>query len=792
MSGARPVQKPPMRVIPGVGLYVLLMLCGPSAASGQVVSGRVLDAHTGEVLPAATIHVAGTFQGTITNSDGQFEISPEEWPTDLVVRFLGYRTDTVQVAVPAAITIRLEPAAIELATVVVTGENPAVRIMREVIRRKQIWRAELESYQAQAYARVVFANEEDIVAINESASTAWWARGKGLREIKTGSRDTGNLPFGDALPAAAFMMNLYDDDIVIGGHTLIGVTHPNALHRYEFALLQTRHIDETVVHDIEVRPKNALINGFTGRISVLGSEYAMIDAELQPGKAFLFPPPIKTYEVILRQQFFNFNTTAWLPVDLRAENAIKISFWPLLHFPIIGVDVIGRFTDYQLNVPVPDSLFASNTRMVADSAAMESGSIFGEEGVVVPYTPVETLAYESIDSTLALEDAYAPRGPFGRMIRVQREAEEQRSRLSGTDWPDITPRVRFNRVDGFHGGVGIADQFGRHLVLSGGGGWSAELPGRDQWSYDAAVRLNTDRDDKVDFHVESGYRAATEQTYHADHTSQFSNSIAVLMWGREDYFDYYRMEGVFVSVGLTGGHRPHRVEATWHLENHARLPLTTSFDLRGEKTPQRANASVDEGDLRSIALTWGIGAPPVPVFGAVSGVEYVNFQVEHALAGSDMRFGRYVASAYWRFTTLLKRRLLPATLDLHAVLGLSTGDLPPQRTHIIERGNGYFGPFGTLRAYSGLPDQGRQMGLFMWEHNFRTIPFELLGIWSMAKRGYNVLVFGGHAWIRDSAWQQRHELGVSLSGILGLFRIDVAKPLDEPGVRWGWGIARIF
>lgn len=776
----------------GAGWSALLILCASSVVQGQVVSGRVMDAQTGEALPAATIHVADTFRGTITNSDGHFELSPGEWPANLVVRFMGYRTDTVRVATPDVITVSLEPAVIELATLTVTGENPAVRIMREVIRRKQIWRAELDSYQAQAYARLVFANDEEIVAIGESASTAWWVRDKGFREIKTGSRDTGNIPLGTDMPAATFMLNLYDDDIEIGGHTLIGVTHPNALDSYDFTLVRSRHIDETIVHEIDVAPKNTLVSGFMGRVSVLGGEYAMIDAELRPGDAFLFPPPIQTYETKLRQQFFNFGTSLWLPVDLRSENAVKISFGPLLHFPTVHVDVIGRFTDYQLNVPVPDSLFADNTRMVVDSVAVESGHVFQEEGVAVPYSPVESLAYESIDSTDSLRDQFAPRGPFGRMLRVQREADEQRARLGSEKWPSIEPRLRYNRVDGMHGGLGIMRNLGRFVQLSVGGGWSSGLSGRDAWSYDGAMRLKLDRNAGADYYIEGGYRAETALTYFAEHKSQFTNSLSMLVWGRDDYFDYYRAEGGFVTAGLKTGRLPHTLDVTWRSESHTQLPLTTSFDLQGRKTPQRPNGSIVEGKLNSIVVAWGIGEPPAPIFGAVSGVEHFNILIERTIAGSDMHFERYSASAYWRLTTLLKRRLLPATLDLHAVVGLSSGDLPPQRVHIVEQGNGYFGPFGTLRAYRGLPYRGRQMGALLWEHNFRTIPFELLRLRGLARRGYNVLVFGGHAWIKEYTWLQRHEVGVSLSGLFGLFRIDVAKPLDESGLRWGWGIARIF
>ena len=117
-----------------------------------------------------------------------------------------------------------------------------------------------------------------------------------------------------------------------------------------------------------------------GRITVHGDEYAMVDVELRPSKAFMFPPPIKSLDVTFRQQFFNFGTTAWLPVDMRSENSLEISIGPLLSLPMINVDLIGRFTDYQINVPVPDSLFASNDLVVLDSSAVESGAIFEEDG----------------------------------------------------------------------------------------------------------------------------------------------------------------------------------------------------------------------------------------------------------------------------------------------------------------------------------------------------------------------------------------------------------------------------
>ena len=692
------------------GIIVLLALCSPSAGWSQVVTGRVVDAQTDVPLPAATIHVAGTFRGTITNAEGHFEISPGVYPADLVVRFLGFRSDTVRVVEAGTIMVRLEPASIELETLTVTAEDPGMRIMREVIRRKQVWRADLDTYKAQAYTRIVFANEEGIVAIGESASTAWWKRDQGFREVQSGSRSTGNIGIQDELPAAILMSNLYDDDINIGGHTLRGVTHPNALRHYDFKLIQTRRIDGVAFHEIEAAPRTVLGSGFVGRITVHGEEYAMVDVELRPGESFIFPPPIKSYDVTLRQQFFNFGAAAWLPVDMRSENSIKISMGLLLSLPMINVDLIGRFTDYQINVPVPDSLFASNDLVVLDSSAVESGAIFEEDGVVVPYTPLETLAYESIDSTMTLDKAYAPEGAVGRMMRVQREAEQQNERFSFEGWPEISPRLHYNRVDGLHAGLGLGYRIKRVVKLKGGGGWSSGLDGSERWAYDASIGWDLELADNIDLNLEGGYSVGTRPTYFAEHRTLFTNSFSVFMYGRDDHFDYYRAAGQFVSAKLRTGRGQHSVSLTWRSETNAQLPLTTSYDLSGNKDPQRPNGLIPEGLMRTITGSWGIGQPPLPIFGAVSGANEVRIQVERTLPGSDFNFTRYSVSASRRWDTLLSRRLLPATLDVRAIVGASTGELPPQRIHIVERGNGNFRPFGTLRAYGGLPYTGETSG----------------------------------------------------------------------------------
>ena len=418
-------------------------------------------------------------------------------------------------------------------------------------------------------------------------------------------------------------------------------------------------------------------------------------------------------------------------------------------------------------------------------------------GVVVPYTPLETLAYESIDSTMTLEKAYEPRGALVRPMRAQGEINRLIERINSVSiklFPGIqkTPRLHYNRVDGLHAGLGLGYTIKRIVRLGGGGGWSSGLEGSEQWAYDASIGWDLELADYIDLNLEGGYSARTRPTYTAEHRTQFTNSFAVFMYGRDDHFDYYRAAGQFVSAKLRTGRRRQAVNVMWRSETHAQLPLTTSYNLVGNTEPQRPNGLITEGSLRSITASWGIGRPPMFILGVASGAKELRLQVERTLPSSDFSFTRYDASAYWRWDTMLSRRLLPATLDVRAIVGASTGELPPQRIHIVERGNGNFRPFGTLRAYGGLPYTGKQVAAVFWEHNFRSIPFELVGLRGLAQRGYNMLIFGGHAWIKNEVWLPRHEVGASLSGILGLFRFDVAKPLSEPGIQWGWGVARLF
>ncbi len=138
-----------------------------------------------------------------------------------------------------------------------------------------------------------------------------------------------------------------------------------------------------------------------------------------------------------------------------------------------------------------------------------------------------------------------------------------------------------------------------------------------------------------------------------------------------------------------------------------------------------------------------------------------------------------------------------------------SGDLPLQKFGIIDVAPSVLSLFEGLRAARFQPYEGEQYAAINLEHNFRTVPFERLGLTYLVEQNIGVIIFGGAAqsWVSDQREQQlfdefgyvpnttdgpHFEAGVSLNGILGVFRVDFAARIDEPGFLVGVGIGRFF
>lgn len=102
-------------------LIILLFFYVSSFAQSQSVTGVVKDDTTGETLPGASVTIAGTSNGTVTDTNGKFIIKVSSLNDKLQVSFLGFVSQTISISGRTNIEINLKPNYSALDEVVVIG-----------------------------------------------------------------------------------------------------------------------------------------------------------------------------------------------------------------------------------------------------------------------------------------------------------------------------------------------------------------------------------------------------------------------------------------------------------------------------------------------------------------------------------------------------------------------------------------------------------------------------------------------------------------------------------------------
>ncbi len=98
-----------------------------ASAQDRQITGRVISAVDNAALPGANILVKGTTRGTSSAPDGSFSLRIPGGPVTLVVSFIGYRTEEIEVGNQTDLQITLSVNVEEMATVVVVGTRNANR-----------------------------------------------------------------------------------------------------------------------------------------------------------------------------------------------------------------------------------------------------------------------------------------------------------------------------------------------------------------------------------------------------------------------------------------------------------------------------------------------------------------------------------------------------------------------------------------------------------------------------------------------------------------------------------------
>lgn len=106
----------------------MFMLLATSTAwtQGRAVTGTIKSSDDGSALPGVSILEKGTNHGTVTDANGQFSLTVGDQAT-LLLTFIGYKNQEINVGAQSEINISMEPDITELSEVVVIGYGTVQR-----------------------------------------------------------------------------------------------------------------------------------------------------------------------------------------------------------------------------------------------------------------------------------------------------------------------------------------------------------------------------------------------------------------------------------------------------------------------------------------------------------------------------------------------------------------------------------------------------------------------------------------------------------------------------------------
>ncbi|MCE3260688.1 MAG: hypothetical protein K0S12_2329, partial [Bacteroidetes bacterium] len=148
----------------GQGAFILIffILLRGSVFSQYVIKGKIFAASNKEALPFVPVMIKGTTIGAQSDFDGNFVIKTSKLGDSLIATYVGYKRTARAIKkglTEQEVNIPMEDVGgVSLDEVtVLAGDNPAHRIVRNCIRKKEVNnRNNLESFEYETYNKLEF------------------------------------------------------------------------------------------------------------------------------------------------------------------------------------------------------------------------------------------------------------------------------------------------------------------------------------------------------------------------------------------------------------------------------------------------------------------------------------------------------------------------------------------------------------------------------------------------------------------------------------------------------------
>lgn len=304
-----------LRIYIGLFLFFWSVI---SFSQNYTVTGKVFDSETKEPLPFVPVLIKGTTVGSTTDFDGNYSISTTKLGDSIVASYVGYKKLTRAIKRGENQTINM-PMVLEgvnlLEVVIKPGENPAHRIIRNVIAHKQYNnKRKLDAYQYETYNKVefdlnripkemqekklfkpikfVFDNVDSVysgekpslpIFITESLSDLYYRSNPNLKkEVIRASKVTGieNTSITSVMGDMYQNINIYDNNILVFGKDFVSPISDNGFFYYKYYLEDSLFIGNTRCYQIRFKSKRPQELCFSGNMWISDTTWAIKRIEM--------------------------------------------------------------------------------------------------------------------------------------------------------------------------------------------------------------------------------------------------------------------------------------------------------------------------------------------------------------------------------------------------------------------------------------------------------------------------------------------------------------------------------
>lgn len=736
-----------------------------------VITGRVIDAETGQPISGASIiTTANRKKGTYSFGNGTFRLPLAAGEHELRVSSVGYQslTQTVATGDRNIITFKLNSTSVRGREIVVRADLSAEQIVRRAIARRDHYRDSLRTFQGLIYSKLVVEIEgnafgqlkdEDRGIAMETFSQSWYHREHGPRLTVIQRRQTANIPASNNLLALGNFFSFYDDELPLLNARVPTPMNESTLGRYNFAVTGKSTFGDAGVYIITVTPNSRTLPTFSGTIKILEGTFDLLEVDLKPSQstAITFVKDLR-----LVQKFERFSDDVWQPTYLVVSGKMQVDIVQGIASLRPDFSITSIVSEATLNGPIPDSVFAEQRIITAAPDADSARSEFWENNALSELSPKEREIYRRTDSLVALTTTDLEKAAFS--------------------W-DISPLVDFNRVASIMPRLNASARFGPFTAES-----EAAYSFKQKKPF-GNLELQADLLDGA-VTVEGRLFSEIAATTNDRGYGRVINTITAALLHR-DYNDYMRHDGW--SIGAAASAFGLTARGQFGISQQFLLSNTTDQSLFLER-PFRPNPAIVEGSYRMVrgSVAWGNPDPVISISSSPS--SDLDARIS-GFSGTESRSGKGVegVEAGMRLElATIPTGYTPMFLRIGAYAGVGSDSLPTQYQFRMPTSNSIIGtPRGFYSAPVGQFGGTEYLELYA-EHDFGDFFWRWVGLPTYEGRGLELMLTGAAGRFRQQASsgyrptgdQWYTELGFAVGKIPTFISNVIFLRLDA---RWGVG-----